>query len=114
VNDLILIDTPAVNPGVDNKEHIQFVDEILRAAEADDIQLVLPATGSAEFLTETARQFAALQPTGVSLTHLDEAAGMSALYPFLQKNELPLHFVSVGQNIGSIETASPARLVCLI
>ncbi|MCL2743400.1 MAG: hypothetical protein FWE67_06080 [Planctomycetaceae bacterium] len=112
--DLILIDTPAVNPAVDREEHVQFVDKMLREAEADDIQLVLSATGSAEFLTETVRHFAVLQPTGISFTHLDEAVGMSALYPFLQKNELPLHFVSLGQNIDCVETASPARLVCLI
>jgi flagellar biosynthesis protein FlhF len=126
--DLILIDTPGVSP--QNKERMHFVNEMLLAAEADEVQLVLPATGSAEFLTETVRnfaalqftalQFTALQPTGLSLTHIDEAAGMSALYSFLQnpvlkQTDLPLCFFSLGQNIAEgIEPASVARLVCLI
>ena len=110
--DLVLLDTPGTNPK--NVAKLQSLAAMLDACGVDETHLVLSATGGAAFLHEMLRRFEPLAPTDLSVTKVDEAAGPSDLYRFLKENNLPLRFLTTGQNISEdIEVAGPARLASL-
>lgn len=135
--DLILLDTPGISPK--NTARLQMLGEMLDAIGPDEVQLVLPATAGAAVLAESLRCFRPLEPTALSFTKLDEAAGLGDIYLYLRDHNflndhsmlhdrveptepslarrdraLPLSFLSFGQNIAeNIEVAGPARLAAL-
>ncbi len=115
--DLVLLDTPGTNPK--NMARLQTLAAMLDAVVVDERHLVLSSTGSAMFLTDMLRRFAPLRPTDLTLTKLDEAAGLGDLYRFLKDNSehdhpLPLRFFTLGQNMSEdIEVAGPIRLASL-
>jgi flagellar biosynthesis protein FlhF len=110
--ELVLIDTPGVNPL--NGVKLCGINSILGAAKANEVHLLLSVTSSLPVLLETLNRFAILCPTGVTLTKLDEAVGISEVYKMLKSNQLPLKFFTLGQNISEdIEVAGAARLVSL-
>ncbi|MDR2171580.1 MAG: hypothetical protein LBP59_15670 [Planctomycetaceae bacterium] len=110
--DLVLVDTPGTNPL--NEVKLRSINAVLRAANANEVHLLLPATSSLPVFLDTMNRFAILQPTGLTLTKLDEAVGISDVYKMLKSNRLPLKFFTLGQNIAEdIELAGAARLVSL-
>ncbi|MDR1485523.1 MAG: hypothetical protein LBT09_11960 [Planctomycetaceae bacterium] len=112
VCDLVLIDTPGMNPL--NVLKLRGTDSILRNAGVDEVHLLLSATSSLPVFSEAINRFSILSPTGLTLTKLDEAVGISELYKMLKLNNLPLKFFTFGQNISEdIEVAGAARLVSL-
>ena len=110
--DLVLLDTPGTNPK--NVARLQTLAAMLDAATVDETHLILSSTGSAVFLLEMLRRFEPLAPTHLTLTKTDEAVGPADLYRFFKENNLPLRFLTTGQNISEdIEVAGPARLASL-
>ncbi|MDR0391061.1 MAG: hypothetical protein LBH59_04070 [Planctomycetaceae bacterium] len=110
--ELILIDTPGANPL--NEVKLRGINSILDEANVDEVHLLLSATSNLPVLLETINCFALLRPTGVTLTKLDEAVGISDVYKMLKSNKLPLKFFTLGQNITEdIEVAGSARLVSI-
>ncbi|MDR2643829.1 MAG: hypothetical protein LBC74_13685 [Planctomycetaceae bacterium] len=110
--DLVLVDTPGTNPL--NEAKLRGINSVLNEANTDEIHLLLSATSSLPVLLETINRFSILHPTGLTLTKLDEAVGISDVYKMLKSNRLPLKFFTLGQNISEdIEVASSARLVSL-
>jgi flagellar biosynthesis protein FlhF len=110
--DLILLDTPGINPK--NTMKLQTLGAMLDAAAVDEVHLLFSATTHAVALGEMFHRFEPLNPTDLTFTKLDEAVGLTDLYQFLKTNILPLRFFSLGQNISEdIEVAGPARLASL-
>jgi flagellar biosynthesis protein FlhF len=110
--DLILIDTPGTNPM--NEAKIRGINSVLREANVGEVHLLLSATSSFEVMVDTINRFSLLNPTGLTLTKLDEAVGISDVYKMLKSNKLPLKFFTLGQNISEdIEVAGAARLVSI-
>lgn len=110
--DLILLDTPGTNPR--NKARLQILDAMLDAAEVDEVHLVLSATSSVSVQKELVKSFAPLGPTHLTLTKLDEAVSVTDIYHFLRDCELPLRYLTTGQNIAEdIEIAGSARLASI-
>ena len=68
-------------------------------AEADEVHLVLSSAGSGGSLVRTAEQFAAVGPTSLVLTKLDEVASLGHLLPLIAPARLPLSYVTDGQNV---------------
>ena len=110
--DLLLIDTPGTSPR--NAAKLAMIGAALDAVGVDETHLLLSATSSAAVLAETARVFLPLSVDGLTLTKLDEAVGLTDLYPLLKENIFPLRFLSMGQNVATdLEVAGPTRLASL-
>jgi flagellar biosynthesis protein FlhF len=110
--DLVLLDTPGTNPK--NKARLQFLDSLLDSAHVDEAHLILSATSGLSVQRDTVQRFLPLGPTHLTLTKLDEATGVADLYHFLKDNDLPLRFLTMGQNISEdIEPATAQRLAWL-
>ena len=110
---LILIDTAGRSPREELK--IQELKTLLQEAHTDEINLVLCASASLKSLTVTAEKFAGLGLSSLLLTKLDETAGMGNLLALARATQLPLSYLTTGQNVpDDIETADPGRLSRLI
>lgn len=108
--DLVLMDTAGRSPRDEVK--LQELKAFLGEAGADDVLLVMSAVSGAATLTRTAQRFADVGTTGLIVTKLDEATGLGNLLPTLRSCNLPLTYVTDGQNVpDDIETADARRLV---
>ena len=111
--DLILMDTAGRSPRDEIK--IQELKAFLTEADADEVHLVLSSGAGSRVLRQTARQFAAVGTTSLILTKLDESTALGNLLPLFQSSNLPLSYLTNGQNVpDDIETADAARLTKLI
>jgi len=107
--DLILMDTAGRSPRDEVK--IQELKSMLVEAGADEVYLVLSSVNSVENMKKTAKQFADVGVTSLVLTKLDEATGLGNLIPLLRSCQLPLSYVTNGQNVpDDIEPAERRRL----
>lgn len=107
--DLILMDTAGRSPRDEVK--IQELKSMLGEAEADEVHLVLSATTGASNLVRTAERFSKVGSTSLILTKLDETTSLGNLLPLVRQADLPLSYVTNGQNVpDDIEAADPQRL----
>ncbi len=107
--DLILMDTAGRSPRDELK--LQELKSMLSEAAADEVHLVLSATAGAHALDKTARHFADVGTTALILTKLDEAMGLGNLLPLLRGCDLPLSYVTNGQNVpDDIQPANREKL----
>lgn len=95
--ELILMDTAGRSPQDDIK--IQELKAFLTEADADETHLVLSSTSSSKILNRTVERFLPVGVTSLVLTKLDEAVGLGSLVPLLEKNPLPLSYLTNGQNV---------------
>jgi flagellar biosynthesis protein FlhF len=111
--DLVLIDTAGRSPQDEPKIH--ELQQLIQAAHADEVHLVLSLTSSMKALANVNRNF---QPAGVTsliLTKLDEAPSLGSLFNLARKVALPISYVTTGQDVpDDIEPAHAARLSRLI
>ena len=111
--DLILMDTAGRSPRDDVR--IQELRAILAEANADEIQLVLSCVASTSSLIKSAKQFAKVGTTSLLLTKLDEATGLGNLVSLFRNCELPISYLTNGQNVPhDIEPASATKLARVI
>ena len=111
--DLILMDTAGRSPRDDVR--IQELRAILAEANADEVQLVLSSVSSNASLKKSAQQFAKVGTTSLVLTKLDEATGLGNLIPLFRSCELPISYLTNGQNVPhDIESADAAKLARII
>ena len=111
--DLILMDTAGRSPrdGV----RIQELKSMLGEANADEVHLVLSSVTSASSMKKTAERFAEVGVTSLLLTKLDEATGLGNLLPVLRDCNLPLSYVTNGQNVpDDIAAAERRRLARIV
>ncbi|MFP6619334.1 MAG: flagellar biosynthesis protein FlhF [Pirellulaceae bacterium] len=111
--DLVLMDTAGRSPRDDVR--IQELRAILAEANADEIQLVLSSVASTSSLVKSAQQFSRVGTTSLVLTKLDEATGLGNLIPLFRSCELPISYLTNGQNVPhDIESANSAKLARII
>ncbi len=111
--DLVFMDTAGRSPRDELK--IQELKSMLAEAEADEVHLVLSSVTSASSLTRTAKKFATVGTTSLTLTKLDEATGLGNLLPVLRGSHLPLSYLTDGQNVpDDIQVAEPRRLARIV
>jgi flagellar biosynthesis protein FlhF len=107
--DLILMDTAGRSPRDELK--LQELKTMLSEAAADEVHLVLSATAGAQALSKTARHFADVGTTALILTKLDETTGLGNLLPLLRGCDLPMSYVTNGQNVpNDIQSADREKL----
>jgi flagellar biosynthesis protein FlhF len=95
--DLVLMDTAGRSPR--DEVRIQELKSMLAEAEPDEVHLVLSTTAGAKSLIATAEQFADVGATAMLLTKLDEAHSLGHLVALIQKCELPISYVTDGQDV---------------
>ena len=111
--DLVLVDTAGRSPRDDVK--IQELKTMLAEAQADEAHLVLSSVASATSLQRTAERFIDAGATSLLLTKLDEATGFGSLLPLLRHCQLPLSYLTNGQNVpDDIAAANREKLAKLI
>ena len=77
--------------------------------------MVLSLTSSVRSLLATAERFGTANATSLILTKLDEAVGMGALLSLVQRVDLPISYVTTGQDVpDDIEPARASRLARLV
>ncbi len=107
--DLVLMDTAGRSPRDEIK--IRELKTMLAEAHADEVHLVLSATGGTASLAKTAELFAPVGTTSLLLTKLDESTGLGHLLPIVTSGQLPLSYLTNGQNVpDDIQTANPRQL----
>jgi flagellar biosynthesis protein FlhF len=107
--DLILLDTAGRSPK--DEVRIQELKMFLTEAAADEVHLVLSSVAAARTLEQTAKQFSVVGATSLILTKLDEASGLGSVLPLLRSSELPLSYLTDGQNVpDDIKIANPHHL----
>jgi len=111
--DMILLDTAGRSPK--DEVRIQELRAFLTEADADEVHLVLSSVASARVLEQTAERFAAVGTTSLILTKLDEATGLGNILPLVRMSQLPLSYLTNGQNVpDDIEVAESMRVARLI
>ena len=83
----------------------------LSEAQPDEVHLVLGGTSTSTALSRDCESFAALSANRLILTKLDESTGLGNLLPLLTAGQLPLSYLTDGQNVpGDIQLADAQRL----
>ncbi len=111
--DLVLIDTAGRSPHDDRQ--LEELKQLVAAATPDDICLVLSLASGARSLRSTAERFAAVRPTSLILTKLDEAAGCGGLLSVSRDIAVPISYFTLGQEVPrDIEPANACRAARVI
>ena len=111
--DLVLIDTAGRSPHDDRQ--LEELKQLVTAASPDDICLVLSLASGAKSLRTTADRFAAVRPTSLILTKLDEAAGCGGLLSVSRDIAIPISYFTLGQEVPrDIEPANACRAARLV
>lgn len=111
--DLVLIDTAGRSPRDELK--IQELQGFLAEADVDQVHLVLSLVASAASLEQAAVKFRSVGVTSLLLTKLDEAAGAGAILSAAKRIQLPISYLTTGQDVpDDIEAASTSRLARLV
>lgn len=107
--DLVLIDTAGRSPRDELK--IQELKSFLGEADVDQVHLVLSLVSSARSLEQAAEKFRVVGTTALLLTKLDEAAGAGAILSAAKRIQLPISYITTGQDVpDDIEAASAPQV----
>jgi flagellar biosynthesis protein FlhF len=111
--DLVLIDTAGRSPHDDRR--LAELKELIAVAKPDYVYLVLSLASGASSLRAAADRFAAVSPTAVVFTKLDETAGCGGLLSASREIGLPISYFATGQEVPrDIEPADSCRAARLI
>jgi flagellar biosynthesis protein FlhF len=111
--DVVLLDTAGRSQH--DKNRLNELGEIVAAASPHEIHLVLSSTVAEGVMRRTADRFAALNPSRIIFTKLDEAVAFGCLANIAAATRLPISFVTTGQEVpDQIELADAPRLARLV
>ncbi len=111
--DLVLIDTAGGSQF--NVQQIQEQRELLHAAGADEVHLVMSANTHIDELHSVVANLRSLNPAGLMFTKLDETRSFGPMFSLSQEVQLPVSYLSVGQNVpDDILLAQPATMANLV
>lgn len=111
--DLVLIDTAGRSPRDELK--IQELRSFLAEADVDQVHLVLSLASGIRSNVLTADRFRSVGVTSMLLTKLDEAAGPGAILSAARRIQLPISYLTTGQDVpDDIEAADAARAAQLV
>jgi len=111
--DLLLMDTAGGSQY--NIKQINELKNILDAAQPDEVMLVLSANTQLDVLRRAAVNFRPLRPSSLLFSKLDETRLYGAMLSLVAETDLPLSYLSVGQNVpDDIALAQPNIIADLI
>ena len=112
-HEVVLIDTPGRSQH--DGDRLAELQALIEAAEPTQTHLVLSLAAAEGVLTRAAERFMPVGPDRLVLTKLDEAVSFGVILNTGRRTELPLSFVTTGQEVPDhIEPASAERLARLI
>jgi len=107
--DLVLIDTAGRSPR--DEKQLQELTELLDAADAHDVMLVLSCGASQLTLRNALERFGTIGLTSLVFTKLDEASALGVIPSLVASCDLPLSYVTDGQEVpDDIAEANAASL----
>jgi len=110
VSGLTLIDTPGLGPG--DGAGLARLRDLLRAAGADEVHLVLSATSKTADALAAVRAFAAVGVTHLLFTRLDETTSWGSVLTVSVVTGLPLSYFGTGREIpGDLAPAAAREVV---
>ena len=111
--DVVLIDTAGRSQRDDPK--LEELGRMLRAAEPDEVHLVLSSTANQGVLLEAVERFSSIRTDRIIFTKLDEAVSFGVLLNVARKVNKKLSFVTTGQEVPQhIESGKAERLAALV
>lgn len=111
--DVVLVDTAGRSQH--DEARLAELAEMLEAAAPDATHLVLSLAASESVIAAAAKRFAGLGPHNLILSKLDEAVDFGGIANVTARIDLPLSFVTTGQEVPDhIERADADRLARLV
>jgi flagellar biosynthesis protein FlhF len=111
--DLILIDSAGRSPR--NKEKMQELHSYVKAAEVDELHLVLSTSVNNDVIEDTMDRFNNFPINKLLLTKLDEAVHFGMILSIISKTQKPIGYITTGQEVpDDIEVATGKRLARII
>lgn len=107
-----LIDTPGV--GLREAARLARLHTLVRAARPTAIDLVLPACLCSNTQQRYGEWFADLNPSGLLLTHLDDALGFGVVLNASARLRLKLSYLSAGQSVPKDLEAACSRKIAQV
>lgn len=108
-HDLVLIDTPGSSQY--NDEQLSDLGSMLKAARPHEVVLVAAASTRIEDMREVLSRFQVLQPSSLLFSKLDETKHCGGIYSVLCETQLPISYLSIGQDVpDDLELAQPGML----
>jgi flagellar biosynthesis protein FlhF len=112
-SDTVILDTAGRSQRDDAR--LDELGEFLKAAEPDQIQLVLSLASAESVIAAAAERYGKLNPDRLLLTKLDEAVDYGVVLNTACRVGLPISFVTTGQEVPDhIEPANAERLARLV
>lgn len=106
---LTLIDTPGISPA--DKNELKELKNLFAVYPQIERHLVLRADAGAADMLHTIARFAALEPSRLLFTGMDEAIRIASVIETLIRGEIPATFAGTGQRVPQdIEEISAERL----
>jgi len=102
----IFIDTAGRSPR--DEVQVQQLRSLIKAASPDETYLVLSAPSSSKSLAEAVAKFTTVAPSSWVLTKIDEVGSLGNTLSFLQDPQLPLAYVTNGQDVPQAIAAAEA------
>jgi flagellar biosynthesis protein FlhF len=95
--DVIFIDTAGRNQR--NPKEIAQLEKILKAAQPDEVHMVMSATSSLRTMRDVVKRFAPLMPNRIIFSKLDEASSFGNIVNLTADNQLPISYLTMGQQV---------------
>jgi flagellar biosynthesis GTPase FlhF len=109
---LTVIDTPAVSPAAAGE--VRALAAALKRLGRPEVHVVVPATLSSVAVRGVLDGFAALRPTAIVLTHLDEVAHPGAVIDEAISRAIPISYTSDGSARDGFKPTDPAALAARV
>ncbi len=95
--DIVFVDT--VGRSHRSKKEVAELGRFVQSADPDEVHLVLSASTSARAINEIIRQFGIVKPNRLLFTKLDEAVTLGPLFSVVNKQHIPVAYVTTGQTV---------------
>jgi flagellar biosynthesis protein FlhF len=111
--DVVFIDT--VGRSQKFSKDITELKKFLEAAAPDEIHLVVSSTTGRKTLSDVVEKFSSLKVNRLILSKMDEAESVGSLLNVMKDSQLPVSYITTGQNVpDDIITADAAMLARLV
>lgn len=111
--DIVFLDT--VGRSQRSADDITDLREFLRAAQPDEIHLVLNPSASFKTLSDIVKKFKKLNPNRLLFAKLDEAPTFGSILNILHEHRLPISYITNGQMVpDDILVAESSQLASMI
>jgi len=111
--DLVLVDSAGRSQN--DHDRLAELQAFIEAAEADEVHMVLSSIAGDRVLAREAEAFGRIRADRLLFTKLDEAVSYGPLLSLSVDRDLPVGFVTTGQEVPDhLEAATPRRLADLV